>query len=148
MKTEEIKKILENINIDSKIKFAFEQAAAAIFELEEGFYYSKCCGITEVRGKYVSPNGRLMSCRVWSISECVNMSYPKWIKDNMKKIDIEKLDKCPLCNGTGRVTVTENIRCLGSSDYSWDQYEKDCIFCKTFNEIKNKNQRRNYESKN
>jgi len=138
MKIKEIKKFLENINLDLKTKFAIEQALVATFELEEGFYYSKGCGITEVRGKYVSSNGRLMSCRVWSISECVNMSYPKWIKEHMKKINIKKLDKCPLCNGTGKVTITENIRILGGSDYAYDQYEKDCIFCETFNKIKNK----------
>jgi len=134
-----IEKILENVNLDLKTKFAIEQAAVATFKLEEGFYYSKDCGITEVRGKYVSSNGRLMSCRVWNISECANMSYPKWINKNMKKIDIEKLDNCPLCNGTGKVVFTENLKSYGSSDYSYDLIERDCIFCETFNKIKNKN---------
>jgi len=139
VKIQEIEEILNNVNLDFNTKYAVKQATIATFELEEGFYYSKGCGISEVRGKYVTSNGRLMSCRVWSISECINMSIPSWIKEHMKKIDIKKLDKCPLCNGTGKVTITENIRSLGGSDYSYDQYEKECIFCKTFNEIKNKN---------
>jgi len=137
MNMQDLEKVLENVCLDIKTKDAIRQAMIATFELEEGFYYSKWCGITEVRSPFVSENGKLITCKVWSISSCPNMSRPEWIKKFMKKIDIKKLDKCPLCNGKGDVNMVENFKSWGGSDYSYDLVERECIFCKTFEKIKN-----------
>jgi len=134
---EKFEEILKNTNLSFENKYLLRQSLISTLFLEEGFYYSKESGITQVRFKDISLNGSLMGCRVWDISEnSDNMRIPSWIKENAKKIDLEKLDKCPLCNGTGKVVFSYNFRYYGSSDFSYDTDVGNCIFCEEFKKWK------------
>ena len=117
-------------------EFAMLQATVAQ-ELKPGWYYSKGWVIIKINSLEVDNNGNLWDCEVWRIKGNINsrnLTKPTWIKNHAKKLDFNKFDKCPLCNGRGKVVDIHYLE--PGPDFATDYDYDKCDFCEVFESIK------------
>jgi len=137
-------KIQFKCNLDDYFKTEEELCKGKLqvaYNITPGYYHSVACGIILIIDNYVSTDDNLlMFVNMWlqdySKTMHNNMRTPEWLEENANKLDFSKLDKCPLCKGTGRKVVLESLE--PGPDYACKYSYCDCDFCEVFEYEKSK----------